>query len=215
MNEIQARLERLERENRMWKWGVVVLGLIGVAGGAMAQQERRVGPVDVTAVRLLDAKGRVRAALTVDEQDVPALVFYDTEGKLRAGVSDRAVGFFKADGKQQVTLSTASGISELALFDSAGNSRMRFGVGESVGLTLYDAHRVGRVGLSVSGTGAPGLMMLDHKEQRRAVLGLSADTQGLLLMDEAGHLRAGLSLIDEKPQVGLWDAEGKAVFAKP
>jgi hypothetical protein len=79
------RLERLERQNRLWKkLGLLVVVLLAGAGLVGAGAERSVPAVSAAKeFKLLDDAGNTRARLFMTNAGEPALSFYDQHGKER------------------------------------------------------------------------------------------------------------------------------------
>jgi hypothetical protein len=131
-----ARLDRLERDGRLWKWLSLVACAIGLIGGATAVLGLGGHPSGLPGrggqdrIELRDRMGRMRAVLAVKPDGSPVLAFYDEQGRNRMILGlgrDGAGGFdvFQADGKDRIALgSWADGTSGMRLFDAAGRKRL-------------------------------------------------------------------------------------------
>jgi hypothetical protein len=88
MNDnLLARLERLERQNRTWKLAALSL-LVVLAGGAAMQKPSDVQPTRTLTVQrlvLVDAQGNHRALLSSDKEGA-FLVFTGNAGTVRLGL---------------------------------------------------------------------------------------------------------------------------------
>lgn len=115
MLDVEARLERLERENRAWKIAALALLLAAVIAWQARPLEAASGiqaPLDVQsqAFVLKDGAGRVRAKLAVDRgQDAPILYFFDTAGH------GRLVLGLTRDGRPRMALNDAVGQPHVSL----------------------------------------------------------------------------------------------------
>jgi hypothetical protein len=134
-----ARLDRLERDCRVWKRISVIGCAIGLAGGAATV----LGPGELPSsgsgragqdrIEIRDRSGRMRAVLAVKPDGSPLLAFYDEQGRNRMILGlgrDGAAGLdvFQADGKDRIALgSWADGTSGMRLFDAEGRKRLAAG----------------------------------------------------------------------------------------
>jgi hypothetical protein len=91
MTAVLGRLDRLEKQNRLWK-GAALLTLLGFGAALLMGADKPPAKVnrfeDVQAKRfqLLDEKGKVRAQLVMSSLKQPALILYDEKGRERATV---------------------------------------------------------------------------------------------------------------------------------
>ena len=133
---LEARLTRLERQNR-WLW----LGLVVMLAGALAQVtvgQAASAPRTLEAEQFLvrDASGRTLALLGADAAGNAALAFNDAGGKTRAALglkSDGTSGLMLNDqrGDKRASLSTqSSGKAGLSLFDDQGKIRAGIALNE-------------------------------------------------------------------------------------
>jgi hypothetical protein len=103
-----------------------------------------------------------------------------------------------------------NGATSLRLYDAAGKPRAALGVtGEGPSLWFYDAAGKYRAGLGMFGEG-PSLWFYDAAGNARAGLEVDGEGPGLALLDDAGKPRARLT-VDGEGAPGLWfyDAAGK------
>jgi hypothetical protein len=196
--EFEARLAKLERQNRRLKRLGLLFLLITGSGFLLAQAPRKppsAAPAPATPaasydtlvvhrLELRDKAGKLRGVWTV-EDDVPGLTLYDTDGTPRAG------------------LGVLADSPLLTLSDTAGKTRAMLSVAaDGPALTLYDSARKTRAVLDVGAKG-PRLWLYDAAEETRAGLIVLADGPMLALYDAAGKVRAWLA----EDSLGLEDAQ--------
>ena len=180
--ELEARLAKLERQNRRLKRLGLLFLLIAGSGFLFAQGPRKV---------LSAAPTQAVQAATYDTLVVHGLELRDKAGKLR--------GIWTAD-----VLGP-----NLELYDDAGKPRAGLGVlADSPLLTLSDTAGKTRAMLSVAADG-PALTLYDSARKTRAVLDVGAKGPRLWLYDAAEEIRAGLIVDAEGPMLALYDAAGK------
>jgi hypothetical protein len=204
MSEIQERLTALERDVRRWRRSsavgllgalVVIAALVAVRMGAIGRQV-----VEAQSFVLIDAQGRRRGELVMEEKGAPSLGLYDASGtrKLRLALD--------ADGLPRLSM-TGPQKTHIWLAVNA------LGVPEMI---LHDRQGAQRVELTMDHTGAPALVLLDAAETARAVFGVDHDAAPALLMHGKDASRANLSVLaDGSPLLGLQDGEGKVRFRAP
>ena len=154
MEALQNRLNRLERESRIWKSAAILalaIFALGILMGATSSKKPRVVD-EIRAKRLyiVDGEDKIRAALAlVVKENVEkgvGLALYDRKGHTRAslGVSPNGSNVLlkDADGKTRATLATSQNGPAFVLFDSNFNPRAALTVtGKGPALRLYDANR--------------------------------------------------------------------------
>ena len=92
--DVESRLAKLERENRVMKWAAIVIaGLVG----SMALMGQAATPKVVDEIRtkrlvVVDAAGKARAGLGL-VQGAPWLSLYDAGGKTRAALGLTEQGY--------------------------------------------------------------------------------------------------------------------------
>jgi hypothetical protein len=164
--DLEARLVKLERQDRRLKRLGLLFLLIAGSGFLLAQAARkpaRAAPAPAT------------PAVTYDTLVVHRLELRDKAGKLR--------GLWEVE----------DDIARLCLYDTTGKGRaVLAGIDDAPGLALYDAAGKQRAGLTVFGEG-PALKLYDAARQRRASLRVDAEGPALLFSDTAGQPRAVLT----------------------
>jgi len=94
MNNMEQRLDRLERENLRWRrigfLVLVVIAAMVLMGQAKVSRVAKVIEAEKFVVR--DKSGKVRAALQTSAKDGPSLDLYDKNGKNRVQLAILEVG---------------------------------------------------------------------------------------------------------------------------
>jgi hypothetical protein len=148
VQSLVARVERLERQNRLFKRLELFLLLSPAILIVMAQARPR-RTVQADEFQLIDASGSVRARLSMEAAGRPTLNLLDEKGipvvSLAAG-DDPFLVLKRAGGKEEVALGAYKG---------------------SYGLGLYDKKI--RAGLTVQ-NGAPGLSLFDESGDEQVKL---------------------------------------------
>lgn len=197
------RLDRVERENRRWKW-VGVVALLGLAAGmVMGQAKAGTGAPVVEAERfvLRDRSGKARAWLNVSDGSVN-LALADTDEK------SRALLYVTADGTAGLALRDkdwarraglyvlADGSPGLSLADKEGGRRATLAVlpDGSYGLILATKDGQGRVELKMGTGDVPDLSLVDRDGRRIGLFVHSGGGPALGLVDKTRKVRATLGL---------------------
>ena len=93
-NDLCQRMERLERSNRRWRLGALLLGLaclvLLLAGFDFAQPNvMKARTVEAQSFVLRDADGQIRARMAIGD-DGSRLTFFDEQGKVVSSVPLKA-----------------------------------------------------------------------------------------------------------------------------
>jgi hypothetical protein len=237
---IEQRLERLERAGRRPPMRSALTLAVLAAGVAVLMGQSRHDELRVVAAERLevrDARGIVRAALTVTDdgacglvlsdeagkvrlsmianQDHPSLALYDPQGTLRAELAVAAAGppsLVLYDGQQtpRSRLTVANdGSTTLGLCDEAGSARLAIQVdGNQPELTMLDDNLIPRASLALSDAGAPRLALADPSGTPRVALASRLDAAGLTLSTPDQPTRAQL-VVDHRgqPTLELYDSQ--------
>jgi hypothetical protein len=172
---LEARLSRLERDNRRWKLATVMGGalalaaLLGstlpsaVAKGFEPGAPRFAGSGVVEAQRfvLRDASGHTRASLAVSDDGVPLLLFLDRHGEPRGGLGPKHLLLSSDDGESAVKLLMNPGGTPAVRLEKDGRLRAVLGMtGDgTLALGFYGQDGKGRALLDVGLDGSPGLTL--------------------------------------------------------
>jgi hypothetical protein len=172
---LEARLSRLERDNRWWKLAAAMGGalalaaLLGstlpsaVAKGVEPAAPRAAGPGVVEAQRfvLRDASGLPRASLAVSDDGVPLLIFLDRDGEPRGVLGPKHLLLASDDGGSAVKLLVNPGGTPALRLEKDGRLRAVLGMtGDgTLALGFYGQDGKGRALLDVGIDGSPGLTL--------------------------------------------------------
>jgi hypothetical protein len=232
---LEARMSRLERQNRRWRTatGLVVAAAGSLllmaysrradpaAGGARAAQFKQ---VDVEGVVLRDVNGQMRAWLGIAEGG-PRILFYDSTGQQRAGLGltaqgEPALGFFDGSQNPRAVLGMLEGWPGLVLRDPAGKKRVALhSRAQWASLDFFDARETKRSGIGLY-EDAAAINLSDDRGKERS--GLTTDRSGssLCFFDVTGKKRVGFGLLErDEPALGFFDPDGRpqvglSVFAE-
>ncbi len=138
---LEARVRRLERRNRLWS--ALAFGGLGLfLLSALRPQEESIA---AKRFELVDDTGRLRAALAIDEDGSAGLFVRDTEGRVRASLTQDqeqgALYFLDEDGTIRLGAAQyAHGGGGFALHGSESKGAAVLYLKERTGsLTFYDA----------------------------------------------------------------------------
>lgn len=232
MDDLRARVDRMERELRLWRVaGLLLFGAVSLVGVLGAAPARVSGPVadEVRARRftLVDEYGLVRAVLGDDGGT--GLTIFDPRGRPRVRLATSFSGdfpelvFYGKDAKPDVKLEASVWGGGLSLYEPDGARQIRANisgwpairVGDQAaksqrdpiqviwGLHLFHGDVI-RAALSLDPGGLPRLQLYDDNKNVRAALG---HIEILLTRSRSVEQRQASSLVlfDEKGNV-LWKA---------
>jgi hypothetical protein len=180
------------KDRKSWLYAVLVL-VGGILGGALSghlfPREAEASAHAAKEMRaqkfvLVDSAGMVRGVIQVASDDLADISFYDQNGTRRVVVGE-----------------TLSGRNGVAVYGSKGRQMAAFTVADdnASSITLYDpSSGLARVGLGVSASGEPALVLFDQKGNDRAEMHVTVNGKpGLALADEAGKSIAGLPVTEQ------------------
>jgi hypothetical protein len=169
MNEIVARLETLEQQNRRWRRGGAVMLLAAAALVLMAQAKPGGAPkvAQAQAFELVDPTGKVVA--TLDGRDGPSLVKF--------GITDGA-------GKEKFTLVSSENGSMVRLTGAADRTASLLVGSNGPAVLLEEPARQGQAMLAISQKGA--VLSLTDQGQLGAALVTGPQARGVALYDSNG-----------------------------
>jgi hypothetical protein len=221
---LQARVARLERENRWFRMTAVTVALIGGAALLMAFASgdegglTRAKQLDCGTIVIRDNDGQMRAWLGVAEGG-PRLIFFDQSGQQRLGVGMTkeglpALGIFDIGENPRVVLGMMEGWPGLVMRDPQGRKRVAMFSREEWGsVFFYDRSETQRTGIGQFGNSG-AINLCDERGNDR--LGLTTDQKGssLSFFDAGGRKRAGLGILaKDEPALGYFDHEGNNQMA--
>lgn len=238
---VAERIERLERQNRRLTWLLVglfpLMALLGVMGFTSAEEQLQgmknlqVRQLETERLVIRDANGFLRGWLGIAE-DGTRLVFYDTNGRQRAGFgmtqrNEPAMAIFDMNQQPRIVMGIADGWPGLVIRDDSGLKRIalqtqsdwatlfffdkrehkRAGIGlakEAAAVNLLDEYSVDRAGLTVDENGS-SLVFFDRMGVKRAGLGLmKEDSPALGFFEKSGELRLGMSVLPGGTEMAVY-----------
>jgi hypothetical protein len=210
---IEKRLEKLERQNRMFKHLLLLvcmaIGLwliaasdCGIKNTLKAGESSKV--IESNEFRLIDPKGKIRGVFGLDKDGGPNIYLLDAHGNSRAGVN---------------LVEDADGLPAIFLKDAQGKVRGMFclRLDDSPGIFLKDAQGKTRGIFGLRADESPGINLFDAEEKPRAVFAINADNSlGIDLLDAQGRVRGSFGIAaDGRPAIALLDAQGKHIWSEP
>jgi hypothetical protein len=197
---VLERLDRLERQNRLWK-GLALVLLVSLGAGVLMGGGDPPAPPLLAArkLQLLDGNGKARAELALNRHGQPTLFFYDGNGKERA-----ELGLGKDGGP------------EFLGFSKGNKNWMRCGVGDDGGfVNLWNAEskrcfRAGPDGVFLY----PRLVLTDEDGKARLIMDTFEDDgvnqPRFALMNAEGTAgRISLVVNQQGPAASFFDKAGK------
>ena len=190
--ELEARLNRLERENQRMKRGALLLIVLafGVACVGQTQGPRVSDEVRTRRLIVEDGSGNTVAELK-DIQGGGWLALYDGTEKPRVQLSaildSQGLTFYDKSGQNRVDLTADENRTSLCFHDKAGKARAQLSVYTLSRLSLWGETRRDEAGLYVW-EGGPDLMLSDSSGVRRAGLTVFKGGPEFSLYDEAKNV---------------------------
>jgi hypothetical protein len=201
IDALAERIERLERENRRWRWGsglAMIAGLVVMFGGAQRANDAKVVEAEQFIVRDKDGNERVRVG--VGSNGAAHLVL---QNKDRKGGID--------------LVSSSEGDSYFDVWNKTMGHLMLVAAPDRTAVDFLDTKRVGQIALKIEkGDGTQYLSFL--KEGKGSLsLGLHEDgSGGLGVTDFSSRRRMELwQSSGGGPVLRVFDADGKSVAQIP
>jgi hypothetical protein len=242
-DSLHARLDRLERTNRRYRFGAVALGLCAFAWVACGIAPQAVNELAAGRFVLRAADGSEKGVLELDSQGNPALILRNgsatalltTNGPslLLRGPDGKTSTYMGIDPKNDAKLELTSarvldgvrlvthedGSSGVYVLDPNGRERAGLESYASGGsaLNLRDGQGVVRSQFALDANSIPNLLLLDAAGVRRIGMVVQPDGNGILeLADERGRGRALLATaFDGSPRLEMKREDGGTSFTAP
>lgn len=220
---LAARLEKIERENRILKLsGLIFVLTVGVVL-AMAQAPAK-RTLEATEFVLKDSTGATRATLGIVRNE-PMLTLIDASGQTRTNLGTGSIDFEDSNGTRRVLLGSSSGI----IYKLVNGSAQMLDQGPGL---IFSAGSDNHVMAELAGLSHGGAISLYGETQsstnsrEQVVLESSADGPSLTLSDAQGFqtvvgstsLRTpstGVSSRTSAASVVLFDQDGKSIWSAP
>jgi hypothetical protein len=201
IDELVERIERLERENRRWRWGsglAMTAGLVVMIGGAQRANDAKVVEAEQFIVRDKDGNERVR--LGVGSNGAAGLVLQDKDRK--GGID---------------LVSSSEGRPYLDVWNKTMGHLMLVATPDRMAVDFLDAKRVGQIALRIEKPSGNQYLSFLMGGKGSLNLGLNEDgSGGLGIFDSAGQRRTELwQGRDAGPVLRVFDADGKSVVQIP
>ena len=171
-DSLAARVDKLERENRVWRRSLVAV-LVLITGLAVMGQGRS-RALDAEMFLLRDQNGKPRAAWQTGADGSPSLALFDEKGTTRLGFALQA------------------GNPLLTFADQEARSRIVLGQSDDGILTFAfrgPADKLLRAGLSVNPDGSSAFALYDREGKPRVGFEVQADgSSSIVAMNRTGRV---------------------------
>ena len=159
---VTERSDRLERQNRRLRFGLIAIALGFGAMFLTAAMPSNMQTVTAQKFVLVDANGKVRADLRLSTFGQPYFSLYDASGRLRADLGLDSGGY-----------------PDFSLYDASDKLRAGLGLGTDgePGFYLSNASGKGEVSLFLDLDGEPNFFLQDASGTVRTLLALDKDGQ--------------------------------------
>jgi hypothetical protein len=197
MSDVEARLARLERENRRLKLavaaGLIAAGIVAIAGARRADPpDSRVKNLFAEAISVVDPNGKPRITLAMVKA-MPAIALADKaqRSRLMLSLADDGNGSLvlgdRAD-KIRLLVGTPNGDPTVQMFDRGQARRVRLQVAAEGApfLDLADSDGKNRLSLQVDPKGWPGLGMFDPNGDGRITARVEPDSLATIFVSTPG-----------------------------
>jgi hypothetical protein len=209
------------KDRKGWLYAILALvgGIFGgVVSGHLVPREaeasaRAARELKANKFILVDTDGNERGVFQVDKKGIAGVSLEDQTGRQRSEFrvgadGGAAIAFYDQSGSKRVVLGETPGARDgLAIYSAGGRQIAGFTVADdnASSVTLYDPSTGrARVGLGVSSSGEPALVLFDQSGRDRAEMHVTVNGKpGLALADENGKSIAGLPVqeqIQQAPQ---------------
>ena len=212
--DIATRIECLERENRRWRRGTVLLSVAMLSAITLSLARPDDGLLEGKGLVLRDDAGVEYASLQLDSQGTPLLLIRKDESHAAITLSGPALHLRAPDGKRSVFLGVDTrGKTKLELTGENVMSGVRAVVheDESSGVYLLDQEGYDRVTMETHPDAGSLVSLRGERSSLRAAFGL--DQRGnasAILLDTSGRRRVGMLVqADGTPLVSIEDELGR------
>ena len=173
--QLLARVEQLERQNRRTRrlagvMGIILLAVV-VMGAQTAMQDGQFRKITVQEVMIVDNQGVPRVQLG-SSQDGTGMRILNRQGKRVVGIGittdERGSGILVADnnGNPRLGLGMDGEVPSMAIANADGKKVMGLGGGDDgYGFVVMDTNEVERVGFGIDGKGNTGFVLYDDQGQ--------------------------------------------------
>lgn len=167
LDDLLARVEKLERQRFQRKLGVAVLLTALCIAGPMFGQPPSEVLIQAQEIALVDKSGRTRALLSLSPEGEPSFTLHDRAGDERAGLKifndQPLLGMFDGSEITRIAITAQKGgAAAIAVLDESGVRKMGISVdSEEAGLIFRDKAGA-RIALLDGDKGGPSFFLLDE-----------------------------------------------------
>ena len=213
LTDLNERLGKLERQNRLFRIGGLVALL--VVGSLLLIAARPQNTQQAEKFVLVDSSGRTTAVLGVDTDGHPGLSVKDpATGNERAwlglwGTNEVSLGFFDKDQKERSRIGILTdGTMRLSIFDAAGKNK--FWLGQS-GISFYGNDDKERAWFGMHTNGQPGVSLYASDMKQRVWMGVTdTDKPAVAIDGPTGKDVVWLGVYNNgRPGVSIYDNNEK------
>ena len=219
IEELSARLETVERQNRRMRAAGGAALLLAAAAAGIGQAAPAEKTVEATRFVLLDGEGRTVSVWGAGEKGGPEISFLDADGKPRATLGldgpDAPALRIRVPGKLgEVSVGCGPfGAPAVTVVDGAGEQRAWLGawVDGSAGLTLLTPGMKERIRLMTTPVKGAMVSLFDEEHvERIGASVLERGSAGLMFFSRSGEVRASTVVeVDDLPRITLFGAKEK------
>ena len=132
MSEAKERIQRIERDMRRLREGMLMLAIALIATFAWSVMQATRDELTLRRLAIVDDEGRERIVAATRPEGIAGLSHYDTEGRMRISAAtnlggDASVQHFDPDGRQRINVGTGPD-SDAAPENYEGDENNRLGV---------------------------------------------------------------------------------------
>ncbi len=201
IDELANRIERLERENRRWRWVAglaLVAGLVVTIGGAQPAHEAKVVQAERIIIRDKDGNERVRVGVGSNGAAYLSLKDMGSNGGIDL-------------------VASSEGQPYLDVWNKAQGHLMLVAHADRMAVDFRDKNRVGQIALKIEKGDGTQYLSFRKEGKGNLSLGLHEDgSGGLAVTDLSSHRRTELwQRNDGGPVLQVYDSKGKPLAQIP
>ncbi len=193
IEKLNARLDTLERDNKVLRWVAAALfvgaiALVGEFSGSLRKEKGKPKVIEAEKIVVRDRDGKVRASFGMTEDEAPSLKLFDGHGTEVASLDTYADASarlnFSHKGLSRASLATkADGTAQLQFLDPGQTNVASLFSWQDGTSGLFMNHEKNAVMLGVQASGEAGVLVNNRGGTEKARLGtdrIDARTLGLV-----------------------------------